>query len=124
MPGKPPQGHRGPGSSDRGWFLGSLLRCGQVAGALVAIGALVTLWPKIGLPVPAWSQDVERLESQQLDTAAEVYQQKRDDLTVLGAKLKATGEATETEQSLVEKELQRAQKALDRIEQRRIELSR
>ena len=101
-----------------------LLRVGGVAGAIVALVAFLSMWGRLGLPTPAWSQDVERLEDQQLDMAGEVYQQKLDDLTVLGARLKATPEASEQEKALVNKQIRDAERKIEQIEQRKIELSK
>jgi hypothetical protein len=42
---------------------------GAAAGALVTLGAVAGVWHALSLPTPAWSQDVMRLEKQQLDTA-------------------------------------------------------
>lgn len=97
------------------------MRIGAIATALVA---LASGWVYFGLPRPAWSQDVERLESQQLATASEVYQQKLDDLTVLGARLKATPGATDEERSLVNQQLKSTEDYLARIRSRQIELSK
>lgn len=101
-----------------------LLRIGGVAGAIVALATFLSIWSRLGLPTPAWSQDVDRLEDQQLGIAGEVYQQKLDDLTVLGARLKATPEASEQEKALIEKQIRDTERKIEQIEQRKIELSR
>jgi len=100
---------------------GLLTKLGAGAGAIIA---LATLWKLIGAPVPAWSEDLIKLERQQLDTASEVYQQKVDALTVLGAKLRSSGVPTIEEQSLVTKQLRGAQRKLDQVNERMIELSK
>lgn len=97
---------------------------GAAAGALVTLGAVAGVWHALSLPTPAWSQDVMRLEKQQLDTATEVYQEKLNNLTILGTQLKVSPSATDAERNLIENEKKAAQRTLDGINQRRIELSK
>jgi hypothetical protein len=97
---------------------------GAAAGALVTLGAVAGAWHALSLPTPAWSQDVMRLEKQQLDTATEVYQEKLNNLTILGTQLKVSPSATDAERNLIENEKKAAQRTLDGINQRRIELSK
>jgi hypothetical protein len=96
----------------------------RIGAIITAVVAIASGWVYFGLPRPAWSQDVQRLESQQLDTANEVYQQKLDDLTVLGARLKATPGVTDEERNLVNKQLQNTENYLAGIRARQIELSK
>ena len=110
-----------PDAKDTTINFGFLTKLGAAAGAVIA---LVTLWKLIGAPIPAWSEDLLKLERQQLETASEVYQQKVDDLTILGAKLKSSSGITDDERSLVTKQLSDARRRLDRVNERMIELSK
>jgi hypothetical protein len=99
---------------------------GKVSGALLAIGvvggALAGAWHWLGLPTPATAQQVEKLEKRQLPVAAEVFQNKVDSLTVLQSKLKATPEATEQDRAFVAHQIEGAQRKLDEIRTRQIQL--
>lgn len=98
---------------------------------LVALAACVTALTVIGGVLvgfwgwtPASSEDVEKLEGQQLDTAQEVYQQKYDDLTVLNSKLRSLPNTSDQEQAIVGRQLNETTRKLEFIQQRKIEMSR
>jgi hypothetical protein len=97
---------------------------GAAAGAVITLAAVVGAWHVLNLPVPAWSQDVQRLEKQQLNTATEVYQQKLDNLTILGAQLRVSPSATDAERNLIENQKKETERMLEEIKRRRIELSK
>lgn len=88
--------------------------------AMVAAGfvTLVGAYKTFDLPIPAWAEDINRLEKQQVDTAIEVYQNKYRSFLALPRPKEAI------QQRAWEIEVDRSLKQLERAEQRKIELSK
>lgn len=97
---------------------------GAAAGVVLALAGISKLYVEMGGPTIAWSQDVQRLEAQQLDTAIEVYQQKERSLTLQKGEVARAGGAGTREDLYITEELQAAQRALQGLRQRKIDLSR
>ena len=98
-----------------------LVRGGAVAGAILAIAGG---WHWAGLPIPAWSQDVRRLEAQQLDTAIEVYQQKQRSLVLQKVEIEHTGATDSKGYQYVSEDLEATNRVLSELRTKKIELSR
>ena len=98
-----------------------LLRIAGITGALVTIAGA---WVYFGLPTPALSMDIQRLEERQLDVAEEVYQQKLDSLIILNTKIKTAEDITERERGILNSEIKETEKLLDDIRDRKIQLAK
>lgn len=97
---------------------------GAVAGAIIALAGLCKVYAELGLPTVAWSQDVERLENQQIDTAIEVYQQKQRALTINKGEVERAGGGGSREHQYISEELGETAAALKALRERKIELSK
>lgn len=101
-----------------------LKRIGAVAGVILALAGVSKLYVELGGPTLAWSQDVERLEAGQIDTAIEVFQQKERQLTLQKGEVERSGATGTREHLYITEELGETQSALQSLRQRKIELSR
>lgn len=99
-----------------------LLRIGAVCGAILTLITFFSFWPKGW--TPALTQEIERLEQNQLDAASEIYQQKLDSLTILGTKLKTAPDVTQVERNLIQKQIDETERKINEVEQRKLELAR
>ncbi len=84
-------------------------------GALVA---LIALWQALGLPTPALSTDIQRLDRQQADVAVQMYQTKLRSLLAIVPPSDGPAKSAWTE------ELSQTRDQLKRAEDRKIELSK
>jgi hypothetical protein len=101
-----------------------LKRIGAVAGVVLALAGVSKLYVELGGPTLAWSQDVQRLESQQIDIAIDVYQQQERSLTLQKGEVERAGGTGTREDLYITEELNNARGALQQLRQRKIELSR
>ena len=85
-----------------------------------SICAAIALYILLGFPTIATSNDIQKLDRRQADTAVEVYQSKVRG-TILNAPAPTANAQT---QRLYEEELNQARNQLKRAEERKIELSR
>lgn len=95
--------------------LKKVITAGEVSGAIAAI---VAIWMAIGGPMLATSADIHRLDRQQADTAAEVYQ------TKLRSLLAISPAPNTTAHQAWEEELAHTRDQIKRAEDRKIELSK
>ncbi|HTQ99851.1 MAG TPA: hypothetical protein VMH83_07670 [Candidatus Acidoferrum sp.] len=96
-------------------FLKGFLQAGALAGSLTA---LVGLWHLLGMPTPAWSSDIQKLNLHQSEMAIDIYNSR-----VRGLLATAPPADPVAKQSWDE-ELRQARQKLDDAEKRRIELSK
>jgi hypothetical protein len=96
-----------------------IIKAGAVAAALTAIAGA---WAMFDGPVPAWSEDIRRLDRQQTEIAVEVYQRAIRDLVVTLTKDEI--QASVVARTIVEQDLERDRAKLDAARSRLIELSK
>jgi len=93
-----------------------IIKGGSVVGAIgVIIGALIA----IGLPMPATSQDIKRLDKSQADIAVDMYQRDVRDSIILRGTV-----SDPTTQKLIEQNLREAQEKLSAAQARKLELAK
>jgi hypothetical protein len=91
-------------------------RVGIVLGALTAMAAM---WVSIGGPRLATSQDIQKLDRKQTETAVDLYAKDVRDAIILRGAVQDT-----TTRQLIDENLRDAQEKLKAAQQRKIELSR
>lgn len=83
-----------------------------------SVAAIATGWKTIGLPLPAWANDIERLDRRQTEQAIEVYTNK------VHRYLLIPEPSEPVQRQFLREELDKARRQLEAAEQRKIELSR
>jgi len=91
-----------------------IIKIGSTVGAL---GVIVGAWIALGFPIPATSADIQRLDSQQLRTAVDVYRQDKRDAII--ARSLAKDPAV---QRMLDEDLVEARQKLKDAQRRLIEL--
>ena len=94
----------------------TVIQCGSVAGAVVA---LVAAWHLFNMPTPAWSSDIQKLNIQQTEHALDFYSKAVRDDTILRSQITDT-----TTRALIDQRMQEAQDKLRRAQERKIELTK
>lgn len=92
-----------------------IITWGSVATAVIAI---VTAWTMLGLPTPAWTSDIKRLDRQQVDNAVRIYQQDVRSLLSLPPPKDPVGRQNWEEQ------LRQSRQKLDLYQRRQIEMKK
>jgi hypothetical protein len=100
-------------------FIQQVKGAGAVAAALTAI---VAGYVQFGGPMPAWSEDIRRLDRQQVEIAVEVYQRAiRESVVTL---TKDEIQANVVARTIVEQDIERDRVKLDAARARLIELGK
>lgn len=92
-----------------------LIWIGAPAGALVSV---LTAWTMLGLPRPAFSTDIQRLDRQQVDNAINIYQDRVNALLSIQPPTDPAAHRQWRER------LRRAQQYLDAATQRKLDMSK
>jgi hypothetical protein len=92
----------------------------KAAGAMAAaLTAIVAAYAQFG-PMPAWSEDIRRLDRQQTEIAVDIYRQAVKD----GVLLQTFAGNNATARAIIEEDLREARENLKRARDRQIELAR
>lgn len=83
-----------------------------------AVLAMIGIWGALGFPRPAWTSDIKRLDRQQADIAAQVYQDRIRSLLSVQPPSDPVARQNWNEQ------LRQTRKKLDAAQERQIELSK
>jgi len=98
-------------------FTQQIKAAGAVAAAMTAI---VVAYVQFGGPVPAWSEDIKRLDRQQTEIAVDIYRQAVKD----GVLLQTFAGDNATARAIIDEDLREARENLKRARDRQIELSK
>lgn len=94
------------------WFI----LAGTGCGALLAIAGV---WLLMGWPKPAWSSDIRKLGTNQVDTAIDLYSKSVRDDTILRGQVKDP-----VTRGLVDQRIKESEDKLNAARSRKIELSK